>query len=276
MTVAELIEEGKKFIHKDQAKLILGVLLKKNPLELTFHLDLKVSNEIVLKYKKCLNSLKQGIPLQYALNSVNFLGTELYIDERVLIPRFETEELVDNTFKYLKKYFSNDIKILDLCTGSGCCGLILKKFNNKYKVTLSDISNDALTVAKKNAKKLKLDVCFVKSDIFSNLKDKYDVIISNPPYVSNDDQVAEIVLNNEPKIALYAGKTGLEFYEKILKTCEKYLNDKYLIGLEIGNKQKQAVCNLVNMYLKDVKIITKKDLAGFDRMIFIFKNIELE
>ena len=275
MKVKELLDEGNKFLHKDQTKLILSTLLNLNYLELTFHLEDIVSCELEDKFYKCIKHIKNGLPIQYALNNVNFYGIDFYVDERVLIPRFETEELVYNTNNYIKKYFDNNARVLDLCTGSGCIGLTLKKINNNLDITLSDLSPYALEVCDINRKNLELDAKIIESDLFQNVNDKFDIIISNPPYVSINDEVDEIVKNNEPSIALYADNNGLEFYERILSQCENYLNDKYLIAFEIGESEKKGVLELVRKYLKDVNVITKTDMSKRDRMIFIFKNINL-
>ena len=275
MKIKDLLLEGNKYVHKDQSKLILSTILEYNPLELTLKLEDEVNEEITDKFLKCVKNIKDGIPIQYALNSVNFYGLDFYVDERVLIPRFETEELVYNTDKYLKQYFNDNIKILDLGTGSGCIGLTLKHLNNKYDITLSDLSPYALEVASKNSKNLNLDVKIIESDLFSNIHDKYDLIISNPPYIANNDIVDDIVKNNEPHMALYAENDGLEYYERILKDVFNYVNDKYLIAFEIGSSQKEKIIDLINKYLKDVKIITKQDMSKRDRMVFIFKNIDL-
>ena len=274
MKVEDLICLGNKVIHKDQVKLLLGTILDMNPLEINLHLNDLVSDNLVIKYKDCLNCLKDGEPLQYALKSVNFYGIDYYVDKRVLIPRFETEELVLNVHKYIEKYFKEP-SLLDLGTGSGCIGLTLKKLNPTLDVTLSDISKEALEVASINKENLGLSVNIVESDLFMNINKKFDVLVSNPPYVAYDDEIDKKVLENEPHIALFADNNGLEYYERILKDCCKYLNDKYLIALEIGAYQKDKVLELINKYLKDVKIIDKKDLSNRDRMIFIFKNIDL-
>ena len=129
MKIEELICLGNKSLHKDQVKLLLGTLLNLNPLEINLHLNDYVEEEIVKKYQDLLECLKKGEPLQYALKNVNFYGFDFYVDKRVLIPRFETEELVYNTDLYIKKYFSSNSKVLDLGTGTGCIGITLKKLN---------------------------------------------------------------------------------------------------------------------------------------------------
>lgn len=274
MKLEELICLGNQTLHKDQVKLLLGSLLNLNPLEINIHLNDVVEEDTVLKFQDCLKCLKEGKPLQYALKNTNFYGYDFYVDERVLIPRFETEELVENVYKYANKYFTSPT-LLDLGTGSGCIGLTLKKLNPAFEVTLSDISKEALEVALINQRNLDVDVKILQSDLFTKLTTKYDILVSNPPYVSYDDMVAKDVLENEPHLALFANNHGLEFYEKIFSSCEKYLNPKYLIALEIGAYQKEVVLALIEKYLKDVKVIVKKDLAKRDRMIFIFKNIEV-
>lgn len=276
MKVKELLLEGDKHIHKDQSKLILSTLLNQNYLELTMNLDMEIDKEIENKFLNCINNIKNGKPIQYALNSVNFYGLEFYVDERVLIPRFETEELVYNTNQYINKYFNNNIKVLDLGTGSGCIGLSLKHLNPSLNITLSDLSPYALEVAKLNSDNLKLDVNFKESNLFDNIDSKFDVIISNPPYIAFCDEVDELVINNEPHMALFANNNGLEFYDRILSSVEKYLNDKYLIAFEIGSSQKEDILKLINKYLEDVKVITKQDISKRDRMVFIFKNIEID
>ena len=275
MQVKDLILEGNKVLHKDQTKLILSTILNLNYLELTLHLDDIVNKDNETKFFKILDYVKKGKPIQYALNNVNFYGIDFFVDERVLIPRFETEELVYNVNMYLNKYFDRDIKVLDLCTGSGCIGLTLKKMNSNLFLTLSDLSPYALEVCDINRKNLGLDVKLIESDLFTNINEKFDCIVSNPPYVSEFDEVDDIVKNNEPQMALYAKNDGIEFYERIISVCEEYLNNKYLIAFEIGENEKERVLKCIKEKLKDVVIITKCDMSGKDRMIFIFKNVSL-
>lgn len=273
MTVEELLVYGKTHCHSDLAKLLLADLISKNPLELLTCLDLEVTEELCEKYKRAVVAIEEGTPLQYALGKVNFYGNEFLIDERVLIPRFETEELVENTIKYIQEFFTYPVDIIDLGCGSGVIGLTLEKKVSTSSVDLIDISNDALEVANKNCGKLNSKANLIKSDMFSNVEKRYDVIISNPPYIKEEEEIEEIVKNNEPHLALYAGSDGLDCYKKILSTIKPHMKEKCLIAFEIGYEQKEAICKLIEEYLDDVRVICKKDLSEKDRMIFILKNI---
>lgn len=273
MTIEELIIYGNKYLHKDEVKLILGSILNINPLELTINLNKLVENELVEKYKKVISYRTLNKPIQYALLNACFYGYDYYVNEKVLIPRFETEELVYHSIKYINKYFNNP-KVLDLCAGSGCIGITLKQECPNISIDFVDISEDALSVLKINKERFNVLGNVIISDLFQNINEKYDIIVSNPPYIAYTDEVDDIVKNNEPSIALYAKNNGLEMYERIFKDCEKYLNNKYMIAVEIGSKQKDSVIEIINKYLNDVKIIPIKDASDRDRMIFVFKNIE--
>ena len=220
-------------------------------------------NEKILKDLE----LSKSYPIQYIVGNVDFYGYNFVVNENVLIPRFETEELVENTIKLIKNRFNDKVSVLDLCTGSGCIGITLKRELPNLKVTLSDISKEALEIAKINKQDLDIDI--IESDILTNINNKFDVIISNPPYISKDEKIMDIVKNNEPIIALYADNNGLYFYEEILKNCKNNLNDKFLIAFEIGEKQATDIKNIANKYLGNIDIIVKKDLQGRDRMLFI-------
>lgn len=273
MTVEELLVLGKSYASSDHAKILLAELLNKNPLELLNYLDYKVNIELSNKYKEELLALKNGKPLQYVIGNVNFYGIKYYINENVLIPRFETEELVENTINYIKKYFNYPIDIVDLGCGSGVIGLTLEKKISTKSVDLIDISPKALTVTKKNIINLNSRANIIENNFLENINKKYDVIISNPPYIKTDEQIENIVKENEPHIALYGGKEGLDCYKEILKNINNNLKEKALIAFEIGSSQAQDLIKLINIYLTNVKIIVKKDLSGRDRMLFIFKNI---
>lgn len=269
MTIEELLVFGKSCIHSDHAKLLLADLLELNPLELLNHLHDEVDVEKSERYKKEVTALKEGRPLQYVIGNVNFYGNQFMVDERVLIPRFETEQLVEEVCKYIEMFPTKDIKVLDIGCGSGVIGLTLKKKFPQLSVDLLDISKDALDVAKENAHNLGLDVHFIESDLFSNVSEKYDVIISNPPYIRKNEEIEQIVKDNEPAIALYGGVDGLDYYIRILEEIKNYLNDEFLIAFEIGYQQADAIIEITKEHLDNVNITKKQDLSEKDRMLFI-------
>ncbi len=271
MTVEELLVFGKKYIHKQEAEMLLSLLLDVNSLELLLMLDKEVDEIIANKYKEQVLMVKDNNPIQYVIGNVNFYGNRFIVNKNVLIPRFETEELVENTIKLIKENFSFPVNILDIGTGSGCIGLSLKKKLNDVFVTLLDVSKEALDVAMENAKLLNLDVTFIESDMWDKVTDKYDVIISNPPYIRDNEDIEEIVYQNEPHLALYGGEDGLRYYHIIRKELLNHVNDRFLVALEIGDLQKDAVVNIFSD-IPNVKIITKKDLSNRDRMVFVLKN----
>lgn len=270
MTVEELIVYGKGKTSSDHAKMLLSSYLDVNPLELLTILDKEVDSNIEKLYKSSLEALKENKPIQYVIGNVNFYGLKFIVNKNVLIPRFETEELVEQVVEYTKDLNKDKIKILDLGCGSGVIGLTLKSILKDSEVTLTDISKEALEVAKLNANNLNLDVTFIESDWLSNVKlEQYDIIVSNPPYIRTDEEIEEIVKNNEPSLALYGGVDGLDCYRKILANIKPYLNNKFLIAFEIGESQKEEIYDIVNKYLKDIEITCKKDLYGRNRMIFV-------
>ncbi len=220
------------------------------------------------KLEEGLRKLEKGLPVQYIVGEVDFFDNIIKVNKDVLIPRFETELLVEKTINYINKYFNKETSILDIGTGSGCIAITLSKKTNS-KVTAIDISDKALEVAKTNSKLNNTNINFIKSDIFSNIKDKYDIIISNPPYIRYDEEIMDIVKNNEPHLALYADNNGLYYYEKILKECSKYLNKNYLIAFEIGKDQANDIKKIANTHLKDINISVEKDYSNLDRFIFI-------
>ena len=275
MTVEELIVLGKKYTSSTHAKMLLATFLEVNPLELLTILDKVVDDSIINLYKESLKALNENRPIQYVIGHVNFYGLKFKVNENVLIPRFETEELVENIKNYLEKKNITNPKILDLGCGSGVIGLTLKSFFKDADITLTDISDEALQVARENTSNLNLDVNFIKSDWFSNVKvDKYDVIVSNPPYIKTDEEIEEIVKNNEPALALYGGADGLDCYRKILKDINKYLKDDYLIAFEIGYLEGRDLKELIKDTIPNSKVTIKKDLSNKDRMLFVEKNID--
>ena len=274
MKVEDLIVEGKKQVHSDFAKMLLSDLLGINSLQLYDYLDKEVSEDIKDKYFEKIELLKEDKPVQYVIGNVNFYGLTFKVNENVLIPRFETEELVENTIRLIKEKFpeKKNLKIIDLGCGSGAIGLTLKHFLPDADITLLDISEKALEVAKENASNLGLDVNFVLGDMLEEVNDKFDVIISNPPYIETNEEIDKIVLDNEPALALFGRDDGLDLYRKILSNCKKNLNDELIIAFEIGYSQESRIIELAYKNLENITAYGKKDLSGRDRMVFIYSN----
>ena len=220
-------------------------------------------------YNKCIKELESGKPIQYIIGNVDFYGNIIKVNENVLIPRFETELLVDNTIKKIKNIFKDKkIDILDLGTGSGCIAISLKKEINS-DIDALDISTDAINVAKSNAKDNNVDINFITKDMTTYKDKQYDIIISNPPYIRYDEEIMDIVNNNEPHLALYAEDEGLYFYKKIIDNIPYITKEKYLVCFEIGYLQAKAIVDYVNKHLENINISVEKDYSGKDRFIFI-------
>lgn len=216
-----------------------------------------------------ISLLEKDYPVQYIIGYVDFYGLKINVNEFTLIPRYETEYLIELTLKEIKKMNLANPKILDLCTGSGAIGLTLKSLLPSSEVTLSDISKDALMVANKNKNELNLDVNIIESDLFKNIQGKFDVIISNPPYVMTNETLPKDVLY-EPHLALYSGPKGIDHIEEIFKNIKSHLNNKYLIALEINEKSEPDITNLIKTYFeKNINYKFMKDLAGKTRYLFI-------
>lgn len=219
--------------------------------------------------KLTMSLLEKDYPVQYIIGYVDFYGLKINVNEFTLIPRYETEYLIELTLKEIKKLNLANPKILDLCTGSGAIGLTLKSLLPSSEVTLSDISKDALMVANKNKNELNLDVNIIESDLFKNIQGKFDVIISNPPYVMTNETLPKDVLY-EPHLALYSGPKGIDHIEEIFKNIKSHLNNKYLIALEINEKSETDITNLIKTYFeKNINYKFMKDLAGKTRYLFI-------
>ena len=221
--------------------------------------------------EEAFKKLANNYPIQYIIGNVDFCDCQIEVNENVLIPRFETELLVDKTLKYLKKVFNRQmIKIADLGTGSGAIAIALKK-NFDCQVDAYDISQRALDLAKKNAKNNIVDINFINQDIRLPLNDKYDCLISNPPYLKEDEPIAEPV-KYEPMQALYAKDEGLEFYKKILANSKDNLSKKFIIAFEIGLNQEDKIISCAKEIYPEAKMIIEKDLNNINRYVFIINE----
>lgn len=232
--------------------------------------------EYLKKYYKgniedAIVELNKGIPVQYIVGNVEFYNTIINVNKNVLIPRFETEELVDKTINYIKKYFKDKVDILDLGTGSGCIAISLAK-NTNSNVDAVDISDDALELAKENAKLNNVNINFIKQDMAIPNNKLYDVIISNPPYLRDESEVEEIVRNNEPDLALYAKDDGMYFYKKILENYKNNLKDKFIMAFELGYDQADYLYNYSKELYPNSEVIIDYDLTGYKRFLFIIRH----
>lgn len=228
----------------------------------------EVSDEDAELLAYVFSQLKNHKPAQYILGYEDFHGLRFQVDERVLIPRPETEELVD---LILAENSSSELKILDIGTGSGAISVSLKKSCPSWQVTASDLSADALVLAKENAKLNQADINFVQSDVFENISGSFDIIVSNPPYISENDknEVGINVLASEPKMALFADEEGLAIYRQIIEDADKYLTPKGKLYFEIGYKQGRDLKKLLSLHFPDKRVRVLKDQFGQDRMVVI-------
>ena len=273
MKLAQIFKdfEEKLIVQGEEAESLSFVYRSLKNLSFTdfvFALQQEVTEEEKQFVEEIFKKLAAHIPAQYIIGHAEFFGMQLKVDERVLIPRPETEELVE---LILAENLKDNLKVLDIGTGSGAIALVLAKNRPDWSVTAADISQDALELATENANVQNLNLSFIKSDCFSKISSKYDIIVSNPPYISREDQeeVGLNVLHSEPHLALFADEDGLAIYRRIAEDSKDYLNDGGKIYLEIGYKQGQSVPALFKENFPEKRVRTLKDQFGQDRMVVI-------
>ena len=273
MKLAQIFKdfEEKLIVQGEEAESLSFVYRSLKNLSFTdfvFALQQEVTDEDYKFVEDIYRKLANHMPAQYIIGHAEFFGMELKVDERVLIPRPETEELVE---LILTENLKDNLRVLDIGTGSGAIALALAKNRPDWSVTAADISQDALDLSLENANAQNLNLSFIKSDCFSEISAKYDIIVSNPPYISRADEV-EVglnVLHSEPHLALFADEDGLAIYRKIAEGSKDYLTDGGKIYLEIGYKQGQSVPALFMENLPEKRVRTLKDQFGQDRMVVI-------
>ncbi len=271
MTYNQLLLDGQKRLKESNLDVSIAKTFLAESASLT--LDLLYANltelpskKVIKKYIEYLNSyIRENKPLQYLLKKAYFYNLEFYVDENVLIPRPETEGIVEIFTNYYK---SNYLKIIDVGTGSGCLAITLNKLFPNSDVYGVDISKKALKVAKKNNKIHNTNVTFMKSDLFSGVTNKFDVIVANLPYVSTKENLDDFVLK-EPKGALFAGSEGIDLYQRFFNEVYNYLNEDYLIIIEHGFQQKDLINAIIKKANPKSRITTLKDLNGKDRYTIV-------
>lgn len=277
MKIEELLRYGKEKLEKQKvedtsiiSRILMQYVLKIDRNKLIINKNDNVDINKENEYKEYIEKIIKGKPVQYITNNQEFMKLNFYVDENVLIPQPDTEILVEEVIKSID--IMENIEILDMCTGSGCIGISLAKNIKNTKVTLVDISKEAIEIAKKNAIQNGVEnkVTFIQSDMFENVKGKFDIIVSNPPYIETDIiQTLDKQVQNEPHIALDGGEDGLDFYKMLINEAHKYLKKDGKIFLEIGYDQKQEIESLAKQSKHYKKIETIKDLSQNDRVIIL-------
>ena len=276
MEIRQAIIENAKILKENNitdsyniARILMAYTINK-PKEYLVINDKEILKEEILQlYNSKIEKIKNGYPLQYITNNQEFMKLNFYVDDNVLIPQPDTEVLVEEVIKICKtKYKDKQIKVLDLCTGSGAIAISIKKYLENVQILATDVSSNALEVAKKNARLNNVEIKFIESNMFEKINSKYDIIVSNPPYIEKEIlKTLSKDVQCEPIIALDGGTDGLSFYREISQNSYKYLKKDGYLALEIGYNQKNSVIDILEKENRYKNIINIKDLSNNDRVI---------
>ena len=256
------------------ARFLLMYMLDENPQLFSKSLSKQLSKEKEDKYFSLIEKhIKEDVPLSHLVGFEYFYDRKFKVTKDVLSPRMETEELIYKVVDYIKANDKDNLKILDLCTGSGIIAITLRKEleNMSLEVVASDISEEALKVAKENSIMNEAEVKFIQSDIFENINEKFDIIVSNPPYIAYSDKITmeDNVLNYDPHLALFAEEDGIYFYREIVENAKEYLEEDGIVFFEIGYDQREKILKLANE--NGFKAEVYKDINGRDRMAILVR-----
>lgn len=284
MILRDLIRQSEAMLdEKDKdcnvAKVLFYHLANKEPHQLYLMMDEEVDETLFQQFQAGMERYMNGEPIQYINGKENFFSRDFIVNENVLIPRYETEELVENILYKIDDYFE-DYESIDLCdvgTGSGAIAITLALEEPKLKVIATDISQEALEVAKENAKALGAHVTFYQGDMLQPLierQQKFDIFVSNPPYIPQNQDIESVVKDNEPHVALFGGNDGLYFYRKIFQGVEPLLQERALLAFEMGFDQRELMEAALQEYFPNDPHEIIKDINGKDRMLFIYRNLK--
>ncbi len=270
----DLLNEYKKvFNDKETLRAFLFELCNEYNIDLYMEKDNEADARIEKRFIEGVSKLKNNEPLNYVLGYSYFYGYKMIVNENVLIPRFETEELVGLVLSKYDEFFKGQkITLADVGTGSGAIGIALKKEEDNLSVYASDISFDALEIAKQNAKNNDADITFYQGSMLEPLiknNIKLDILVSNPPYIKQDEVLDPSVKDYEPNVALFGGNDGLKFYRMIFEDAYKVLKDKSMLFFEIGYDQRENLTSLARQYFPNAHIEVLKDINKKDRMLYI-------
>lgn len=278
MTYKDLMKEAteglaESNIYTGFARLLMLEMMNERDMDMFALVDEDADGDFAMAYNKNVDLLCEDIPLGHVLGYEWFYGYKIAVNEDVLIPRGETEELVGHVLSDIDEYFENPV-IADVACGSGAIGIVLSK-ELDTKVYASDISEAALVVAKNNALNYEADVEFRLGDMLEPMFDlKLDVLVCNPPYIKNTEHIQSAVLSHEPHVALFGGEDGLFFYRRVFENAAKVMKERSMMAFEIGFDIGDAVCELARSFFPDAQIELKQDINDLDRMVFVYFGVK--
>lgn len=267
--------------NKEESAILLLLLYeaKMTSSDLYMNMDEEVAPAVIEKFENDVKLyLDENKPVQYIIGEACFYGYDFIVTDSVLIPRPETEELVENVlFLYDDFMHGQKVDVVDIGTGSGCISVTLAAEEKNMNVSATDISDEALVIAKKNAQKMDAKVTFYQGDMLAPVMDKkFDILVSNPPYIPTTEVVDSLVKDNEPNVALFGGNDGLKFYRVILENAPKIMNEKCILAFEHGYNKTTEIEEIARANFPGAEVYTKKDLQGLDRMTFVVRGFKNE
>lgn len=279
MRYRDYIHEGKERLYKagqgeQAAQLFMVELCRQKGINLYMDMDEEIDDEIRVDYLEGIHDMEKGKPLSYVLGYESFYGYDFIVNEDVLIPRPETEELVGLVLSLYDEHFGNreHVNVFDVATGSGAIGITLNLEEPKLDVIASDISEKAVQVALKNNEKLGTHVNFIVGNMLDPFIERNlhcDIGVCNPPYIPSDEKMEHSVVDYEPHVALFGGEDGLKFYRDVFEKAHFVLKEKAFLAFEMGYDQREALSALAKEYFPQAKICVHKDMSGKDRMLTI-------